>query len=135
MLSLGERLGGGSKTWRVDEAAAAAAIARDNGVPFFASLSSPEAVADWSALARRSDEHAREARAYSLVASGRYSEGIQALHHLCSSMAGGTPWMLEMQNRAERLAAVAGTNPTAAHDLLAAWEAQSVSALRLANVP
>ena len=135
VLSLGSRLGGGSKTWRVDETEEAAAAARDNGVPFFGPMSSPHALAEWSFLDGRSDEYAREVKACSLVASGRLHEGAHALRELAGALTGGTPWMIETQQRANQLADLAETGATAAHELLATWESATVSALGVQAVP
>ncbi|WP_428269825.1 hypothetical protein [Haliangium sp.] len=133
---LGDRLGGGCKTWRVNEAEAAAAIVLKEGVPFFGPIDSPEKLADWGYLDGERNAHMREAKAYSLIAAGRLIEGIRALRELAESLEGkDTPWVVEMKERAEQLAALAESNPPAAHELLAHWEAETVSALRLQAVP
>jgi len=135
VLSLGRRLGNGSRTWAVDDADAAAAAARDEGMPFFEPVDSAQALWSLGFLDGRSDEYSREVRAYSLVASGQLYEGAQALRELARSLAGGTAWMIEMRKRAEQLATLAETNPTAADALLATWESETVSALRIEDVP
>ncbi|WP_428264145.1 hypothetical protein [Haliangium sp.] len=115
---------------------AAAAIVQEEGVPFFEPISSPEKLADWDYLNGKRNAHMREAKAYSLVAAGRIIEGIRALRELAESLAGkDTPWVVEMKERAERLAALAESTPPAAHELLAQWEAETVTALRLQDVP
>ncbi|WP_428262363.1 hypothetical protein [Haliangium sp.] len=140
VLLLGDRLGGGCKTWRVDEAEAAVAAIREEGVPFFGPIDSPEKLASWEYLDGKRNVHIREVKAYSLIAVGRFVEGIQALRQLADSLREDDgeemlPWDIEMRERAERLAALAETNPPAAHELLAEWEAETVSALRLQDVP
>jgi hypothetical protein len=83
----------------------------------------------------RSDEYAREVRAYSLVASSRYVEGARALRAFSSSLPAGPTWMSEVRSRAERLADMAETDREAAHDLLARWESETKSGLRIKDVP
>ncbi|WP_428264121.1 hypothetical protein [Haliangium sp.] len=136
-LSLGDRLGGGCKTWSADEAEAAAAIVREQGVPFFGPMTSPEDLASWSYLDDRPDEYGQEAKAYSLIAAERYIEGIRALRKLADSLRDDQdiPWVIKTRDRAEQLAALAESNPPAAHQLLAQWEAETVAALRLQDVP
>jgi hypothetical protein len=82
VLSLGERLGGGSRTWGVADAPTAAAAAVNEGLRFFGPVSSAEALANWSLLDGRPDEYAREVHAYALVACGRQLEGAEALRCL-----------------------------------------------------
>jgi hypothetical protein len=134
VFDFGKRLGGPSKTWSTGDADALTVMVRDEGVPFFTPVSSPEALASWSFLDGRSDPYAREAKAYSLVASGRFSDGAQALRELAGSLPGETAWMIEMQKRAEHLASLAETDTTAAHELLATWESETVSALRVQDL-
>lgn len=135
VFAFGKRLGGPSKTWSTGDTDGLATVVRDEAVPFFNPVSSPEAFASWGFLDGRDDPYVREAKAYSLVASGRFSEGAQALRELASSLSGGTLWMIEMRKRAEHLAGLAETNPTAAHELLAMWESETISALRIQDVP
>jgi hypothetical protein len=135
VFDFGKRLGAPSKTWSTGDEDALAVVVRDEGVPFFSPVSSPGALASWGLLDGRGDPYAQEAKAYSLVASGQFSDGAQALHELAGSLSGGTAWMIEMQKRAERLAGLAETNPTAAHELLATWESGTASALRVQDVP
>ena len=134
VLSLADRLGGGSRTWSVEDANAAAVVVRDQGVPFFEPMVSPEAVASWGFLVGRTDEYAREVRAYSLVASGRFIEGAHALRELARSLAAATTWMVEMQKRARQLAALAESNPGGAGDLLAKWQAETAAALHVEDL-
>ncbi|WP_428263332.1 hypothetical protein [Haliangium sp.] len=137
VLNLGDRLGGGCKTWRAEEADEAAAVVKEKGVPFFGPITSPEALASWEYLDGRPDEYGQEAKAYSLIAAGRLVEGIRALRELADFLRGDDemPWDTEKRQRAERLAALAESNPPAAHELLAQWEAETVSALRIQDVP
>ncbi len=137
VLSLGDRLGGGCKTWSVNEAEVAATLVRDEAVPFFGPISSPEALASWSYLDGRPDEYGQEAKAYSLIAAERYIEGIRILRVLADSLRDEEDirWVIETRERAEQLAALAESNPPAAQQLLAQWEAETVSALRLQDVP
>ncbi|WP_428267756.1 hypothetical protein [Haliangium sp.] len=136
VLTIGDRLGGGSKTWHADEAEAAAAVAQENGVPFFGPITSPEQLAEWGYLEGKRNGYIRESKAYSLVAAGRLIKGIRALRELAESLEGkDTPWVVEMKERAEQLAALAESNPPAAHELLAQWEAETVSELRIQDVP
>jgi hypothetical protein len=137
VLSLGERLGGGCRTWSVEQADAAAVAVRDEGLPFFGPISSAEALANWAYLDEHSDARSLEVKAYSLVASGRLAEGIQALRKLAESLSGEEEleWIIEVRKQAEHLADLAETNPTAAHELLAKWESETVSALRIQDVP
>jgi hypothetical protein len=134
VFDFGKRLGGPSKTWSVDDADALAVVVRDEGVPFFSPVSSPEALTSWSFLAERCDPYAREAKAYSLVASGRFSDGVQALRELAGSLPRETAWMVEMKDRAEQLAGFVETNPRAALELLATWESETVSGLRIQDL-
>lgn len=135
VLNFGKRVGGPSKTWSTSDADALAVVVRDEGVPFFSPMSSPKALTSWDFLDGRADPYARQAKAYSLVASGRFSDGAQALHDLAGALPAGTAWMIEMQERAEHLARLAETNPPEAQDLLATWESATVSALRVQDVP
>jgi len=142
VLGLGDRLGGGCRLWAVDEAEAAAAAVRDEGLPFFEPVSSAEALANWEYLDECPGDYPWEVKAYSLVAAGRLAEGAQALRDFLEwlsslpGLPGETPaWEIEMRERAERLADLAETNPNAAQELLAEWESEMVSALRLEDVP
>lgn len=134
-FDLGKRLGGPSKTWSLGATDEVATVVREEGVPFFDPVSSPEALSHWTFLDGRTDPYAREAKAYSLVASGHFSEGSQALRELARSLSGRTAWMIEMRKRTEQLADLAETNPTGAHKLLATWESKTVSALGVQDVP
>lgn len=134
-FDLGKRLGGPSKTWSAADSEALAVTVRNEGEPFFSPVSSPKALASWSFLNDRSDPYAREAKAYSLVASGRLLEAVRALAELASSLSGGTAWMIEMQKRARHLANLIETNPVAGCKLLDTWESETVSALRIHDVP
>lgn len=133
-FNLGKRLGGGSKTWSVAEPDAIAEIARNEGLPFFGPLSTPDELARWPFLEGQTDPYAREARAYSCVACGRFIEGIVALRELARSLAGGTPWMLEMGKRAQQLADLAEANPDGARKLLVRWEAETAAALHVQDL-
>jgi hypothetical protein len=135
VFDFGMRLGGPSRTWSAGDADALAKVVRDEGVPFFSPVSSPEALTVWSYLDCRGDPYAREAKAYSLIASGKFSDGVQALRELAGSLSREIEWMNRMKKRAERLASLAETNPTAAHELLAMWESETVSALRVQDLP
>lgn len=135
VFDFGKRLGSASKTWSVDDGEEVAAIVREEAVPFLDAVSSPETFARWSFLKGRVDAHTDEAKAYSLLAAGRFSEGAQALRTLAGSLSDQTPWMIEMRKRAVHLAALAETNPTAADERLATWEAETVSTLGLQDVP
>ncbi|WP_428261512.1 hypothetical protein [Haliangium sp.] len=136
VLTIGGRLGGGFKTWHADEAEAAAAVAQEKGVPFFGPIISPAKFADWEYLDGKRNGYIREAKAYSLIAAGRLVEGIRALRELAESLAGkDTPWVVEIKERAEQLAALAESNPPGAHELLAQWEAETVAELRIQDVP
>ncbi len=135
VLSLGQRLGGGSRTWAVANVESAASAVLDEGFQFFGQISSPTALARWSFLEARTDEHARETRAYALVASGQYQDGTQALRAFAALLpATGPNWMSEMRNRAEDLARVAEMDGEAAQQRLREWELQSRSALRVSDV-
>ena len=139
-FDLGKRLGGASRTWGANDPESVATIIREEGVPFLTSVSSPEALVGWSFLEGRSDPYALEAKAYSLVASGRFVEGVRALRHLARLLSGGlsggapTPWMVEMQERAEQLADFAERDPSRARDALTKWEAQTATALRVQDL-
>ncbi|WP_428263656.1 hypothetical protein [Haliangium sp.] len=136
VLSLGDRLGGGCKTWGTDEAEAAAAVVREEGVPFFGPITSPERFVEWEYLKGKRNRYTREAKAYSFIAAGRLLEGIRELRSFADSLRDEkVDWFIEMKERAERLAALAESNPPAAHQLLAQWEAETVTALRLQDVP
>lgn len=136
VLSLGERLGGGSRTWSVADAEGATSALLDEGEKFFGPVSSPESLARWKLIEARSDEYAREAKAYALVASGQYDEGSQALRAFAASLpAAGPNWMSEMSVRAEDLARAAETDREAAQRRLRKWELESREALRVRDVP
>ncbi len=136
VLSLGQRLGGGSSTWSVSDAEDAASALLDEGVQFFGPISSPAALARWKLMEARSDEYAREAEAYALVASGQYDEGSHALRAFAGSLpAAGPSWMSDMKARAEDLARRAETDGEAAQQRLRSWELVSRDALRVSDVP
>jgi len=135
VLSLGRRLGGGSRTWAVTDVESAASAVLDEGVQFFGQISSPDALTRWSLLEARTDEYARETRAYALVASGQYQEGSQALRAFAASLpATGPSWMSERKNRAEDLARIAETDGEVAQQRLREWEFESRSALGVSDV-
>lgn len=135
VLSLGERLGGPSRAWGVEEIAGIASAARDNGTKFFGPIDSADALCTWEILDHRGDEYAREARAYSLLLSGRADEATKRLRELVGMLSGGAPWMREMKERDEALAALAESNPKAATELLAKWEKETAAALRVVEIP
>jgi hypothetical protein len=112
-----------------------AAVASDEGSSFFGPISSPETLANWDFLESRSDPYAREARAYSLVASGRLKEGVQALRELAASLTNGNAWMLEIHDRALQLATLAETRAEEAHELLRRWETETATTLRVESFP
>src|SRR5919106_867185 len=134
-FSLGKRLGGGSMTWDVSDPDAIAVVARDQGVPFFEPVTAPEALVRWSYLDGRSDAAALQARAYSLIASGQFGQGVESLRKLASTLSVGPPWMMELRQQAEGLADLAAKDPDGAQALLAKWEAQTASALRVHDLP
>ena len=136
VLSLGQRLGGAAHTWAVADVEGAASALMEGGIQFFGPITSPAALAGWSLLEDRSDEYARETKAYALVAAGRYREGSQALHAFAASLpTAGPRWMSEMKRRAEELARDAETDCEAAQQRLREWESETRSALRLSEVP
>ncbi|HLD61275.1 MAG TPA: hypothetical protein VJA27_04065 [Patescibacteria group bacterium] len=129
VFNIGERLGGGSKIWKVEEAGAVASLVKKEGVAFFGSISSPETLARWQYLEERTDPYALQARAYSLVASGYAQEGVDALHALTDSLTSDIPWVLEMKSRAEQLAQLAESNLESAQESLSQWEKETAIAL------
>jgi hypothetical protein len=133
-FNLGRRLGGPSRTWSVSESDALAVAVKDEGRAFFGPQASPESLADWDLLMGCSDPYAMEARAYSLVASGRFVEGAEALRELAGSLLSGTPWMREIEARAERLAGLAVNEPGAAQELLNEWEAETAATLHVQDL-
>ena len=135
VFDFGQRLGGPSRTWGTDEATTLVEAVRNEGVPHFGRMSSPGAIADWSFLDGRSDPHALEAKAYSLVAAGRRDEGVRALRELTQSLSGDAAWIVDMRKRAEQLAKLAEEEPTAADALLGRWESATVAALGILNIP
>lgn len=134
-FNFGKRLGGGSKAWGVADAMQAlVGVLSDEGVPFIRHLSCPEAVANWGFLDTLADPYAMEAKAYSLLASGRIAEGVHALRVLSVSLSRVTPsvpWVLEMKDRAELLAKITETEVVKVRGLLSRWEAETVAQLRL----
>lgn len=136
VLSLGKRLGGGSRTWTVADVEGAASAILDAGVEYFGSISSLAALARWKVLDARTDEYAREARAFSLLGSGQYNEGLRALRAFAASLpADGPSWMVETKARAEELARTAATDGGGAQKRLRDWEFECREALRISDVP
>ncbi len=135
VLSLGIRLGGGSRTWTSAEAVAAASAVRDEGESFYGPIGSVEQLARWPFLALRKDAYGREARAYALIAAGRTAEGVRAARELAGSLGDAPPWVIEVKSRAERLASLAVRDPREAMGLLAVWESETVANLMLQDVP
>ena len=142
-FSLGFRLGRGGPTWSIRQVEKVVALVQEEGVPFFESITSPDALVNWEYLDRNTSI-AREVRAYSLAAAGRFREGAYSLHEFVSwlSALNSQPssverpeWSIRRQQRAERLAHLAETNPTAASEQLAQWEKETIAALRIEDVP
>ena len=134
-FNLGKRLGGSSRTWSVSELDRISAAVQNEGLPFFGPVSSPEALVNWSFLEGRSEPYALEARAYSLVASGRFDEGANALRKFADALTDGAPWVIDIRQRAERLANLAETDPREAHEILNKWEKETAAALRVEDLP
>ncbi len=135
VLSLGQRLGGASRTWSVDDAEDAASALVNEGVQFFGPISTPEALARWCLLDGRADEYALETKAYALVASGLFHEGARALRAFAASLpAAGPSWMSETRVRAEDLAQRAETDGESAQQLLREWELETREALRVSDI-
>lgn len=133
VLSLGRRLGGGSRTWSSAEVEAAASALRAEGDAFFGAIASPQALASWDLLGDRRDEHAREVRGFALVAAERYVDGARSLRAFARGLpAAGPAWMSEMGARAEVLAHAAETDGDAAQARLRAWEASTRAAIGVA---
>jgi hypothetical protein len=136
ILSLGERIGGPSRTWALEEVEGAAAAIMEDGSAHFDPISTPAALARWSAIAGRTDEYSREASAYALIAGGEYEPGARALRTLAEALQGSSiRWMFEMKRRAHDLALLAETDHAAARECLRAWEAETRQALGIGDVP
>lgn len=130
VLTLGRRLGGGSRTWSSAEVEAAASALRAEGEAFYGAIASPQALASWHLLGDRRDEHAQEVRAFALVAAGHYVDGARALRAFARGLpAAGPAWSSEMGARAEVLAQAAETDGDAAQTRLRAWEASTRAAI------
>jgi hypothetical protein len=133
VLSLGRRLGGGSRTWSSAEIEAAAPAMRAEGEAFFGAIASPQALARWELLGDQPGDYAQEVRAFALVAAGQYVEGARALRGFARALpAGGPAWLCEMGARAEALAGAAEIDGDAAQARLRAWEASTRAAIGVA---
>jgi hypothetical protein len=132
VLSLGERIRGTSQLWGIDDIDALDAVVRAE-VGFFADLHSPEALAEWELLQHGTDEYSRQALAYSLVLSNQEARALPLLRELATC--DGTAWRVAIGACCAELAALVETNPKDAVDLIDHWEAETVAAMRVDDVP
>ncbi len=133
-FNFGKRLPSANSVWNVaDSPEKIASAVINEGMPFIQTLTSPAALADWEFLRQQVDPHAREARAYSLIMSGRITEGLSELSALARSLVSELSWMNEMRERAMLLARLAEGVPSVAQARLAEWEAETSACLRLVS--
>lgn len=135
VLDLGKRLGRSTRTWTASDSAELASVARDESA-FFASASSVESLCTWTELDHRRDDFSREVRAYSLLLCGRVAEAVAQLRSLAASYPeDDRPFVTEARHRNAELAALAESSLDAAVAQLDAWEAKTIAALRVADLP
>lgn len=134
-FNLGKRLGGPSRTWSLDDAEALVMAVREEGLPYIGQISSPADLANWCELHSSTDPYSVEARAYSLVADGRFAEGSRALEELASNLSSQVGWMAEIKERASQLATRLRKDPHAALDLLSTWEVFTIASLGIQDAP
>jgi hypothetical protein len=136
-FNVGWRLGGDSRIWNADAPGLIseldAALKRE-ALPFLSGAQSPQDVAQAAASLRKSgDSHVQQAIAYSLARGGETQPAATALAQLGEmlNLKAQYPWQQEMQRRAEVLRAELRDNPSAAHQRLASWEAETTKKLGL----
>lgn len=135
VLNLGKRLGGGARTWKSrGEDDALIAAAKNEGLSFVAGLASARDLADWEALRGQTDPYAQETLACSLIAAGRFADGIRALERLEQAMAGGAFWMQEVGARAAQLRRLVEADPARAIEQLARWEMETATHLGVQDI-
>lgn len=86
VFNLGDRLGGGTRTWKPEEAGALAELFASEGMPFLERVAEPAALADWIACIDSPNFHARFARAASLTVARRSEEAVSCLRELARDL-------------------------------------------------
>lgn len=129
VLTLGERLGGGRKTWAVEEAEMLRDVCKKDGLPFLARHGTPESLVE--ALAGRGSDGPQlaEMRALSLLMCGRHRDGARELRAVAEGMDTRVPWMAEARRRMIELAGLAESEPRRAEEAMLAWEAMTAEAI------
>jgi hypothetical protein len=135
VLSLGNRLGGGTKTWSLDEVEELIEVIRDDAEPFYGPISTPEAMADWDYLEGRLQPYPIQAKAYSLIACGRPHEAIELLTELAVARPNDYDWETEIREQAATMADLAANDLDQAHAQLKTWENETIAALGVGDIP
>lgn len=130
-FNVGERLGGPSRTWSLDEGPELAALAARDGPPFWRHSSSAEELATWLSTITPPDLYVLRARGLALIVAEQYSEAVRALDNVCAEIGSATGWAAEMRQQCESLRALVEENPSVALETLRKWEQENVRALRL----
>jgi hypothetical protein len=131
-FNLGQRVGGGSRTWGLEDMDTLAAAVSDASHSFLGGVNSPGDIVTWGFVQDRSSPAALEAVAYSLIAAGQIERGVSALRDFATALAtDGRDWVVRMRLRAEELADAADNDPAAAAALLSRWEDETTHSLGL----
>ncbi len=135
-FSFGKRLGEGSgKRWNLNDAKLREELLgciQREGLPFLNELGQPREVATAiRQLGGEVDPYRLEAVAYSLAMADDYVGARQSLDRLIKVVDGKIAWQAEMMERAKRLCEMLKADPQRAKQLLAEFEAASVSTLGL----
>ncbi len=139
-LSFGARLGSGTYTWTPHEVDRLIELVKSEAVPVLKTIVSPQAFVEWPYIHQYATSARSEALAYSLVACGEFARGAEMLRVVAkdfeSDINSDSPeWYHETHMRLVTLAALAETDPPAATALLAEWEAYTVAALKVGDIP
>jgi hypothetical protein len=133
VLSLGKRIGGPSRSWSTSDIDTMEQPIRD-GAGFFAPLLSPEELSRWEVLDNRTDEYGLQAKAFSLLLSGRREMALPLLREL-AAIDDGPHWRRELGARCSVLASLAVSNLKSAIELLDTWQGETIAKLRVGEIP
>ena len=135
VLSLGDRTGGGCRTWHIDDADELAEAAK-SAAPFFQAIDTASAICEWHFLDGFRYGYCLQARAYSLILCGRAHEGAEALRRsIEETKDDDRDWVREDSVRDEALAALAESDPVSAVERLRSWAAATAEALKITDIP
>jgi hypothetical protein len=130
-FALGQRLGGGSRTWRAGEVTSLIELIRSDGLPFLTNKDSAEKLADFLERSGNDDANTLEAKAYSLVAADKFDDAIAPFDTLTKMLDDHIPWQREKKEKVQRLRTFCTSTPDKASQTLRDNEQATRKALGL----